>query len=316
MPAKAQQKTEEKSLADLFENFKVQMKSPCGQRDEAISTGKEIIEKYADECSDVIPFVKMKILEFEKVDRVCKRNDRYNIAYISKNWPEFFSLSKEIIADEGDTPPTLGVMLTLVSVGFNRVAVDQVDTYNTDVIFYAIKAIQMIESGKVTTRNWGVFEPFHTKDSSLSWLNYVIGYITYHRQNNRAEGLSYFYKAIQFDGDRKNDPSIYQEFGKYYFDLAAKAENFSLRSDREKEIALARGYTDRAIDAYGRAYKILKEKDPTGEQTKALYKILQELYRFRFNLAPDGNLEGLDVYVEKLISQPMPDPSTKVEPLY
>lgn len=321
-------KPEKISLAELFEDFKIYGKCACGERDKAIPIGKEIVEKFSDDIlnQEIIEYVKKQIPIIESENKICKRNTGYDKAYKSKNWGEFFTRSKEIIKEEGDTPLALDVMLTLVSVGYDRTTVDKYDNYNTETIFYAKKAIQLIESGVITKNSrWGVFVPFKTKENALSWLNYIIGYITYFRLNNKKEALPFLYKSAQLGVENKADPLIYQSIGDFYFDEAMRldeeyrtkrAANNNTDNDETKAIlGLARGYADRAIDAFGRAYKISKEKSPRSQYIITLYKTLQDLYRYRFNIAPGAEPDGLDDYFNKLISRPMPDPSTKIEPV-
>jgi hypothetical protein len=304
----------------LYSKFKTAKALPCGQRDEAIKIGKEIIEKYGDDKDNksVIDFVRQDIPKIEQADRICRRNNRYDNAYKSKNWNDFFLLSKEIIAEEGDTPLALDVILTLVSFGYDRAAVEKIDIYNSDTLNFAHLAIQRIEAGqKSKTARWGVFVPFISKENALCWMNYIIGWQMYYKLNRKKEALVYLYKSTQIGSEKKNDISIYTNIGTYYLDesirlSAEQKEKLKSNSNVETEetkalLALARGMADRAMDAFGRAYKsavYTKQK----ELIDALRKTLNDLYLFRFQ--PD-----IDKYIKDLITQPMPDPTTRVEPV-
>jgi len=314
------------TLENLFTSYKELKKCECGTQDGAISIGKEIIAKYKNDKQsvEVIKFVKNDIAKIEKEDPICRRNQRYNSTYKAKIWHEFFAVSKEIIEQEENQGLVLDVMLTLVSTGFDRAAVDKVDIYNNDTINFAKIALQKIESGKASkTGKWGVFVPFLYKENALSWMHYIIGWQMYYKTNQKKEALGYLYKSAQIGNEKKNDISIYTNIGTYYYDEAVrldgeyrdkrKANNNEDNDETKALLALARGTTDRAIDAFGRAYQIAVKSKANNNFIEALKKNLDDLYRFRFDIPPDVKPEGVEIYFEKLISQPMPDPSTKVE---
>ena len=60
-----------------FGKYKELRKSPCGQREEAIKLGKEIIERYGNdkENVEVIEFIKKDIQKLEREDAACKTSD-------------------------------------------------------------------------------------------------------------------------------------------------------------------------------------------------------------------------------------------------
>ena len=323
-PIQAQQNTNpEKVLSDLYKAYTTAKRQPCGKRDEAIRIGKEIVEKFNNDADnqEVIEFVKNDIPKIEEPDRICRRNNRYDRDYKEKNWNDFFLVSKEIIAEEGDTPLALDVILTLVSVGYDRASVDKIDTYNKDTLDYAKLAIQRIEAGqKSKTAKWGVFVPFNNKENALCWMNYIIGWQMYYKLNQKKEALVYLYKSTQFGNEKKNDITIYVNIGAYYFEESVRldgeyktkrATNNNADNDETKKLlALSRGMADRAIDAFGRAYKLAVY--PYSKQKKefidGLLKTINDLYTFRFK--PE-----IDKYVNDLIAKPMPDPTTPVEPV-
>ncbi len=318
------------ALADLFEKFKTEYKAPCGQRDAALVTGKQIIDLYgSDELNkDVIALVKKRMDTINSTDPDCKRNDRYNAAYKAKNWADFFAVSKEIIAAKGDSPLSLDIMLTLVSVGYNRVSVDKIDTFNTDTFNYAKMALQKLDAGQNPEKfgtppayQWGVFEPFKSKENAQSWMNKIIGYLMYEKMNQKKEALTYLYKATQIGTENKDDVPTFINVGNYYFDEASrydtlyresrKANNNEDNDETRKLLGLARANADRGMDAFGRAVKAAK----TPVQKTGLTKTLTDLYKFRFNLAPDAKTPDLDRYVTDLNSKPMADPASEVIPV-
>jgi len=311
-------------LATLFEKFKKERREACGKRDAALATGREIIEKFGnDELNKaVIDYVKKQMPIIEQEDKKCKLYERYNSTYKAKQWDQFFSASKEVMALEGDTPVALDVLLTHVSTGYD-LAVAKNNTYNAETVNFAKQAIQKIESGKASPKNWGTYNGFGSKDNSLAWMNYIVGYVTWFNQNQQTkDAIAAFYKSTLYSGDPKNNPLIYQAIGTFYFTEASnlykqfteirEANNKTDNDESKAKLALARGYADRAIDAYGRALKIASaDSKTTPEYKKILTDTLTDLYKFRF----DGKEQGQTEYVSALISKPMPDPSTAVTPV-
>jgi hypothetical protein len=324
-PVLAQQtETSEKSLGELFETFKTARKLPCGERNTAIQTGKLILELYRDDNDnqEVVRYVKKETADIIGKDRTCARNNLYNILYKIKYWQPFFEVSKYIIAEEGNSSLGLDVMLTLVSVGYNRIAADKEDTYVNDTLYYAKLAIQKIESNQVSSAlgKWGAFEPFLTQQNTLGWLNYIIGWITFHRlgatdAGKKKEALPYFYKAVQYKGEISKDWKIFLTIGEWYLD-----EITSLPADEKADSnnlqAVRSGYADRALIALGRAHKLAVEEKAKKEQIDAIYKRLTEVYKYRFNIRANGNADGLDNFILKLDNQPLPDLTTPIAPIF
>lgn len=322
-------------LEEMYGQYREQRKKPCGERDAALATGKSIIDwsndpankEVAELNAELINFVKKDVDKINKEDPVCKTNEAYDKAYKAKEWAKFVPLSKEIIAREGGNELGLDVMLELVTVGYDRTVVDKNDTYNSDTINYAKQALQRLNSG-ATSKNYGVFVPFKTKENAVSWLNYILGFYTSRTAGSdeakKKEALSYFYKATQ-TGEKKTDVLIYTNIGDYYFAQAAtldeeyrklrEANNNTETDEAKAKLALARGYADRGIDAFARARKIARENKAPQPQVDAISKKLTDLYKFRFNIAPTAPTPDLENYVSGLLSKPMPDPGTDVTPV-
>lgn len=307
----------QEDLATAYEKYKTEKKKPCGERADAVATGKLIVEKFGADVENkpVIDFVKADYPKIEAADTRCAIEKRYNDSYTAKNWAEFLNASKQIMAIEGDTPLGLDILLTHVSVGFDRGASDSESISNAKLV------LQKLDAGKTTkTGKWGVFEPFNTKENAQGWMNFIIGTTTFSKLKQTKEALPYFYKVTQIKNEKQNDSSLYTTIGKYYFDEAVRldgeyrtkrAANNNEDNDETKALlALARGTADRATDAFGRAYKIV----PAGNAKTAIGKTLTDLYKFRFNLA-DAKQPDVDKYVADLIAKPMPDPATAVTPV-
>ena len=312
----------------------------------ALAAAKQYVEKYGANAEDKeqVDYFKGAIPSLEeginKVERETKEKaatgviyETFNTANKNKNVPELFTTGKQIL---GKQPEFLDINLVLASAGFDQAVLPTpVDTYNNDTINYAKKAIQLIESGKPSeTEQYGAGSYIYkndkftdTKSNALGWMNYTIGYITYYRQGKdnaakKKEALPYFYKATQHNSFNKTNPLVYQTIGAWYLDEAIKIDTdrkakITAAGDKDTDETLAmlanqKGYADRAIDSYARAYKFAKD-DPKQkkEYTDNLYSRLKELYTFRY----EGKTEGIDQFVATVQNKPMPDPTAEITPV-
>ncbi len=298
----------ENSLDTLYENYKTAKKSPCGERNRAIAIGKRIIRLYADDADNptIIEFIRKDVPKIEEADRICNRNNSYDQSYKAKNWRGFFAVSKEIIEEEGDTRLALDVMLTLTSVGLKITAYDKSNAYNSETVYYAKKAIELIEAGVRTQARWGVFEPYESREKALGWLNYTIGYISYFRLKENKKAIPYFYQAAQYDMEFKYDAFIYQAVAIYYFDKeAVLASSLAVNEFITKANAAAANPFD---DGFGYTAKETAKRN----ELAALHKNLVNLYNMRYNLEQGENVNDLADYIQKIINRPLIDPSAKI----
>ncbi len=247
------------------------------------------------------------------------------------NPSDTYAVGKDIVALNDDLQ--LDVLLVLGSVGFDQAsAKTPVDTYNEDSINYAKQAIQKLESNTASkTGDYGVLQYAYKnkenadgKSNALNWMNYNIGYIMYYRQGKdnpakKKEALPYLYKSTKYTSTNQKNPTPYQAIGAWYLDEAIRVDKertalLTANGNKDNEQTLAmvgeqKGYADRAIDAYSRAYKLAKAaKTPDKVYTDGLYTRLKELYAFRY----DGKTDGIDAFVATVDSKPFPDPTTPV----
>ena len=291
---------------------------------------------------------KQDIIDQQAADANQKLLNRFDTAVKgtnnAANPSETYAAGKDIVALNNDFQ--LDVLLVLGSVGFDQAsAATPVDTYNNDTIEYAKAAIQKLEANTPSkTKNYGVYGYSYKTDklangqpnpngyadgrnNALGAMNYNIGYILYFRQGKdnpakKKEALPYLYKATQYNSYTKKNPSVYQAIGASYLDEAIRvdkerAAKLAANGNKDNDETLAmvgeqKGYADRAIDAYSRAYKLAKANPKTGKDyTDNLYAKLTDLYKFRY----DGDTKGIDAFVAKVDATPFPDPTTPITPV-
>jgi hypothetical protein len=302
----------------------------------AIEAGRQYIEKYgsnADYAAQVdflkkdLPRIEAIVAKAEKAGATKALYTRFDTSVSSKNWDETYSSGKAILAQN---PDLLDVILVLGSIGYDESLKTPPNTkYNADTINYAKQAIQKIEAGK-TSENYGAYQYTYSgakefpdaKQNALGWMNFNIGYLMYFKQNQKKEAIPYLYKATKYNSAVKNIPDIYQAIGASYFDEAKRLSNESVNKikaannteteESKADYALAKGYADRAIDAYARAYKTASTNPATRKEYKdGLYGVIQDLYKFRY----DGKIDGIDAYVASVMNKPLPDPTTAITPV-
>ncbi len=301
----------------------------------ALDAAKKYVEKYGASGPDKeqVDYFKAAIPDLEKgiaaaekaaLDAADLKNKQagykaFNEAVTAKNTTSIFTTGKAVLAKE---PDFLDVNIVLANAGFDEVLKDpKSTTYNSDVINYATIAIKGIEAGK-PSKNYGALSyALGDKNNALRILNYIVGYTMFVNQGKKQEALPYFYKSAKLESKDRSIPLIHQAVGSYYLDEAIKINTVRLEKikelnnvDNEETLAMEanqRGYADRAIDSYARAYKLVKDDPKQKKEYKdGLYTKLKELYTFRYN-----NNEGIDAFVAGIDSKPLPDPSTPITPV-
>mgnify|MGYP001038291854 CR=1 FL=1 len=302
----------------------------------AIDSGKKFVEQCASEegYKEPIEFVRKRLPDMEKKYNLGSAIERFNDAVKdSKNVKvdQAFSSGKEILTIEPKFASSLDVMLTLASVGLDQALLNN-KKYSNETLDYAKRAIEQLEAN-APSKDYGLWGFIYKtkefpdgRDNALAWMNYTIGYILYHHQGKKKDALPYFYKAIQYNSNVKKRPDVYQAIGDYYreeynrldderIETAKRAQeetNEELKKqliEKAKNIlALQKGYAERMMDAYARA-RSLAVNDKLYQDS--LYETIKVLYGVRF----DGKKDGVDQYISSLISKPMPDPTTPVNPV-
>jgi hypothetical protein len=304
----------------------------------AIDAGKQLVEKCTtEEFKEPVAFVQKQLPNLEKRYNFGTTAERFQAAIkepTTVNADQAFASGREFLTIDPNHANAIDVMIVLATVGFDKAAANPpVDKYNADAINYAKQAIQKIESG-TQSRDYGLLKYSYVtdqykdgKNNALGWLNYYIGYIMYNRQNQKKEALPYFYKATQFNSGVKKNPFVYQAIGDFYKDeynridderikvaeqakTEANEETKKQLIEKAKEmLALQKGYADRMIDAYARAWA----NAGTDKAYKdGLYNTLRVLYGFRNDSKMDGFNES---YLAAFNSRPLPDPMSAVKPV-
>jgi hypothetical protein len=330
----------------LYEKFLEERKGPdLAKLEAAVTTGKEFNSKCAAwEGQDAaVKYVAAQVPKLEQRVATDKKQrdiyEPYNKSIPGKDWATAFRLGKVIandLPDDVDTP------LVLASVGFDlTVAKPPVDTYNADTIAMAKLALQRLEQGKGSgSGEFGNFRGYTYKTAECAdgkvnatgWMNYIIGDIMMNRMNQKKDALPYLYKASQMGCETKDRvANVYRNIGNYYVEEFVRIEKDKneaysalekLKTDDptfadtkkkyEDLVALQKGYMERVMDAFARAYRAaVNKKEPAAFATAQLNRA-KEFYGFRFGPKPTVSF---DSWLSGMSGKPFPDPTTAVTPV-
>jgi hypothetical protein len=299
----------------------------------AVDSGKQYVEKYGscpdskefvDYLNSYLPGMEDRIKKEEAAAVTKGLYTRFDTGYKAKNWDEVYAAGKDVLAKE---PDNLDLILTLGSIGYDE-SIKNNYKYNDDTLRYAKLAIQKINEGK-TSQKYGLFDyQYDNKDNALGWMNLNIGFITFYGKKDQKGALPYLYAAAQANGETKARPDAFEPIGIYYFGEvqrlseelktlsnelnAATSEEVKAQKDAEikAKTPIFLGTTERALDAYARAYNIAKKDPKMKTIADRAYKNLQTLYNARFE-----KTDGLDTYIATVVAKPMPDPTSAVTPV-
>lgn len=315
----------------------------------AVDSAKVYLEKYG-ECESTKDFsgwLKAQLPDWEKKvkledDRVWSkpRADKFDNGIKTAKFEDAYASGAELLTKY---PDNMNLILPLGLIGLYESYKNNFK-YNDDTIRYAQLAIGKFKAGGVEAKKdkdgkpvldatgkelYGSFQFVRNKDEALSELTYALAHINFYGKKDRKTALPYYYEVTQMPGIYKDEPRLYVTLGSYYGEestpiakeivaliekqKAAATEEEKVKIDVEikaKE-GLYKGYTERALDAYSRAYSAADEKIASEKTLKAgVYKTLQTLYEGRFE-----KKDGLDAYILALASKPLPNPTSDVTPI-
>ena len=296
----------------------------------ALSAGKAFLEKYGacEPLKEQVDFVKPHVARIEKAIVRSKMVARYDTAVKADNPTEIVAAGKEFIVAD---PDNVNLLIPMALSATYKSTKDNNYQFANDGIQYANQALGKIKSGWVLNKKddkgtpvIGVFQYTFTKENAIGELTYAIAYLNYYGKKDKKTALPLYYELSQTAGPFKSDPRVYGTIGDYYIeegapigeeiakliaDLKAATED-TVKADLDnkikQKIALFNGYTERALDAYGRAHASAKP----GPYKDNLYKVMQSLYKRRFE--KDA---GLDAFVATMIAKPFPNPTSPVTPV-
>jgi hypothetical protein len=253
-------------------------------------------------------YLKKWVTAYEKENRKIKM---LSMLYTDKKYPEAIALGKEILADD---PENVRATIDMGYGSYLASASLKNESYNTDALNYARKAIQMIESGKAPA-SW---LPFKGKDDTLAYLYDVVGRLTL--KDNPSGALSAFLKKAQFETDLKKDPWTYYfiaaayesgPYAKLSADYKTKFEGKDETPESKLALENINQVIDRMVDAYARAVALAGNDAKYQAPKKEWMDGLSTWYKYRHNQSD----AGLNELIASVLSKPLPPEPTPLTSL-
>jgi hypothetical protein len=320
-------------------------KTLAGRRN-FVSNGKQFLEKFGgcDSQKEFVDWLKVKvpdtetktIPDMEKAEVRAKLIKDFNQGVETKNYDQAYAAGKELLAKYPEEFRPIEV--DLAAIGGEQALASNNLKYADDAIKYAKLSLADLEAGKPFLINGKTFIGSRNefgfgdrKEQAIGWLNLYIGYLTSAAKKDKIGALPYLYKAslAPASADPKlpsasSRPVTYELVGDYYYEelgklltqiqtkIADQKDTDTPEVAKQKvedikaTVAMANGYAERVMDAYGRAAAKV-----TDAKLKAALKIkIDKAYKVRF--AKDT---GSDAWVAAAIAKPFVNPQTPVTPI-
>ena len=334
----------------IYDKFLANRKGPELEKYKtALASGKEYLEKCKDGQEDIKEYINKQLPKIETTVRDMELYGRFNDAVPNKKWDDAFDSGRQLIGLYPDNSLDIMLILASIGFD-NANANPAVDKYNGDAINYAKMALQKMEAGKTSETFGAFAYTYKTKDcadgklNATGWMNWTIGNIMYYRQKQTKDALPYIYKASQVGCETIKNSEVYRTIGAWYIDEFKKLEDqknakydemtkaFQTAEDAKKNnapnaadlekaandlkkqyddiAALQKGYMERVMDAYARAYKVVSPKADQ-KYKDSLLNNAKRFYGFRYN----NDMSGYDAWYSKAVATSFVDPSTPVVPV-
>jgi hypothetical protein len=308
--------------------------------EKAVDAAKVFLEKYgscepAKESADwgkkKLPGWETDLSDRKKTTARSGVLTRFDEAIKAKNWDAAYTAGDEFSSKYPNDDARINLIVPLAWIGFQE-ASNKNNKFNANAIRNAKAALEILKAGTVKPKPSGGYGAFQfecsSKDECISFLTYAIGYITYFGDGNKQAAVPYYYEATKLPGTFKTNPAVYGTIGDYYYETVRKLADevkgkiadqkdtdpddvkAKKEADIKQAIGMLNGYTERAMDAYSRAYNIAKADPKAKTYADTVYKQIQALYTVRFQ-----KQEGIDAWIAARVNQPFPDPTSAVAPV-
>jgi tetratricopeptide (TPR) repeat protein len=263
----------------------------------AYKAAREYLQKYSKDKDQYTDYLTKWITAYERDERKRQLPGFIN----EKNFAEAYTVGAKILADE---PDYLRAQIDLGYAGYLAASAKN-ETYNTQALGYARKAIQLIESGKAPSE-WA---PFKGKDDTLAYLNYAVGFMTL--KTNPDQAIDSLLKAAQYESEIKKTASTYYflavayESGPYQTMSTAYQKEFADKPETPASKAALDKLNvvmDRIVDAYARAIAIAGTDPKTETSRKEWLTAMSTYYKFRHG----GSEAGIDEFIKTALQKPLP----------
>ncbi|HKG12688.1 MAG TPA: hypothetical protein VKB12_05095 [Pyrinomonadaceae bacterium] len=313
--------TEVDAKAATYQKFLANYKGTPDAQKIAAETGKEYLSKYGA-CPDesdkkITAFIQNWVTKYDAAVEEFACTDAFN----KKDYSKAFQACQVILAKQ---PDNVEKVLLLARAGYaNVTSATPNKALNADAARMARRAVELIQSGKAPTK----WDPFPSQDEALGFLYYSQG--VFAQETDAVAASAAFIKAAQSNSLFKNESSTYTYLATIYEtnELKKLVDQYNVsfpagaaipdekKPQYDQMLLQISKVQDRIIDAYARAYAILKA-DPKADavRTKAVLNKLTTYYKARHEDKEDGLQELIASVLSKPIMLPGQEPTTLPAP--
>jgi hypothetical protein len=289
----AAQSQDEKTA--LYTKFTENIKGEADAQKIAYEQGQEYLRKFGSDNDQYVAYIQRWLGKYEKASR----ESEFNKAFNAKEYAKTFELGREILRKDGES---FLVIVRMVQAGAQNAQAGNA-TLKEDTIAFAKKALELLDSGKVTDPN-----PFKSREDASGFLNFTFGWLS--TEKSPAEAATALKKAALSGGAFKNEPSTYvalagaiaiAEYEPLAKEYSEKHVGKDVTPEGEAMLAKVKSIAERMIDSYARAVA-LSTKPEQQEYKKKVLLDLTALYK-QFHNDSDA---GLNELIATVLSKPLP----------
>lgn len=265
------------------------------QQKAAYEAGQEFLRKFGSFDDQQVQTVRKWMAKYERAALEFAFNQAAGI----KDYVKAFELGRKILSDDPENFRVLSVLaVTATLIGpptdpnINREAAD-----------FARRAVQLIETGKVTAA-----DPFATMDEAVGFLNFSLGrFLT---ANSPADAVAALRKVAQSKSAYSQDAATYyllasaiaaSEFRPLQAEYREKYEGKVLTAEGRAMYERLKRIVERMIDAYARAVALSTRP----EQQEFKNQLMGQLTKVYKSIHNDSDA-GLNDLIATVLSKPLP----------
>ncbi len=264
-------------------------------QEKAYKLSKTFLQKFGKGDSEEVKKIKDFVANYERIKLG-------NLISAGKT-AEAFALGKEILAGNAENSE---ITMLLTFAGFEALEKKQDKSFVKDSTEYAKTTLKLFGESKLPKD----FAPFTNQVEATAMMYYAIGRFLV--DDDLSEAANHYYKSLQFDSKLKTfaipyyyiAASYHKKYEKLSADFEAKYGNKPIEGEEMRAAnAKLEKLLNLMMDAYARAAKLGEAQNiSTAANWK---KIFSQIYT-----GLKQSEAGMQEYYDKVLTQPLADPST------
>ncbi len=281
---------------ELFQKIsKLTQTKKADDQEKAYKLSKTYLERFGKDDSENVKKIKA-FIENHEIAKLGKLIDDGKTG-------EAFAFGKEILATN---PENVVVTMELALAGLQASEKKKDKSFGKDSVIYAKTTLRLFDENKAPKS----FEPFTDRNEATATMYYIVGLFSV--DDNLPEAAHSFYKSVQYESKIKNVSLPYYyialNYHKMYEKLSEEFEKkYANKTTADKEAAAANERLGKLLnlmmDAYARAAKIAEAQKL--EEAANWKSVFTQIYK-----GVNQTETGMNEYYDKILSQPLADPST------